>query len=195
MASSRYIKGIVSQLDALGFDADVEDWTLVPFWGAAQEKKGVIDASCLSNHYVRQFEHQGNSFNSVEQGMMWFKASMFNDRKMMSAIMQEKWPPNQKRLGRQVQKFNTKVWDDAKYELVKALCHSKFSQHKDLNNWLTSHPKNVLFVEASPFDRIWGVELPSYAPEIKDIHQWQGENLLGFIHTENFQELSKTVDQ
>ena len=187
MANSRFIAGIKQHLVRLGFDVDVEDWKLATFWGAAQEKKGVIDASCLSNHYIRNFEHQGVHFNSVEQGMMWHKARLFDDRKMMSEIMAEKWPPKQKQLGRKVSNFNQKVWDDYKYDLVRNLCRAKFYHNDDLRKWLLSHPKNTLFVEASPFDRIWGVELPDYAPEIKDIYQWQGENLLGFIHTENFQ--------
>lgn len=187
MANSKFIQGIKDNLTRLGFDTDKEDWNIVTFWGCAQKQKGVIDTSCLSNHYIRKFEQQGTWFNCVEQGMMYFKAQMFEDREIMHKVMAEKWPPNQKRLGRQVKNFDQKVWDDYKYDLVRNLCWAKFYHNDDLRKWLLSHPKNTLFVEASPFDRIWGVELPDYAPEIKDIYQWQGENLLGFIHTENFQ--------
>jgi ribA/ribD-fused uncharacterized protein len=35
-------------------------------------------------------------------------------------------------------------------------------------------------VEASPYDRIWGIGLGAEDPKAKHPSTWQGENLLGF---------------
>lgn len=186
MAKPQIHESVKGNLARLGFSTEEKNYTIVPFWGCAQEKEGVIDTSCLSNHYIRKFEQQSRWFNCVEQGMMFFKAQMFEDKEIMAKVMAEKWPPNQKRLGRQVKNFDQKVWDERKYDLVRELCWNKFGQNEDLGKFLISFPENVLFVEASPFDNIWGVELPDYAEEIRYPEQWQGENLLGFIHTDNY---------
>lgn len=193
MAKILYCQSLTDNLNRLGFDLEEPNYNLVTFWGCAKEKKVKADASCLSNHFVRNFTYQGMTFNSVEQGMMYLKAKLFDDHEIASKIMAEKWPPNQKRLGRQVRGFRLSTWDYYKYGYVKALCLAKFQQHEDFKEWLISHPDNTLFVEASPFDRIWGVELPSDAPEIKDPAKWRGENLLGFIHTENFRTLKGII--
>jgi ribA/ribD-fused uncharacterized protein len=180
-----YNETLEAYLNKYGFDPEGSNSTKVFFWGAKQGKHG-IDNSCLSNHYIRKFTFEGQTFNSVEQGMMWKKAMLFNDPGTAKKILEEKWPPNQKRLGRQVSGFIARIWDQHKFTIVRDLCRAKFDQNNDLKAWLLKQPENVLFVEASPFDRIWGVELPDYAPEIKDIYRWRGENLLGFIHVDNY---------
>ena len=43
--------------------------------------------------------------------------------------------------------------------------------------------KNTILVEASPYDKIWGVGLGVDDPLILDNKNWKGENLLGFILT------------
>lgn len=186
MAKILYCQSLTDNLNRLGFDLDEPNYELVLFWGCAKDKKVKVDKSCLSNHFVRKFTYSGIEFNSVEQGMMYLKAKLFDDHDIAAKILAEKWPPNQKRLGRQVKNFRLSTWDHYKYQYVKALCLAKFQQNEDLKEWFISLPNNSLFVEASPFDRIWGVELPDYAPEIKDPAKWRGENLLGFVHTDNF---------
>lgn len=188
-----FCQSLRDHLTSFNINIDEPNYELVTFWGAAKERGVKVDASCLSNHFIRNFTYQDITFNSVEQGMMYMKAKLFNDDVIAEKIMQEKHPVAQKRLGRQVRGFNMRVWDHYKYGLVKGLCLAKFQQHEDFKEWLLNHPDNVLFVEASPFDRIWGVELPFDAPEIKDISKWRGENLLGFIHTENFRTLKGLI--
>ena len=37
-----------------------------------------------------------------------------------------------------------------------------------------------MLAEASPYDRIWGIQLAPDNPLAMDLRSWQGENLLGF---------------
>lgn len=37
-----------------------------------------------------------------------------------------------------------------------------------------------MLAEASPYDRIWGIQLATDNPLAMDLRSWQGENLLGF---------------
>ena len=41
-------------------------------------------------------------------------------------------------------------------------------------NWRNKH-----FVEASPYDKIWGIGLNMDDPKSHDPNQWEGQNLLG----------------
>lgn len=47
----------------------------------------------------------------------------------------------------------------------------------------------TLLVEASPFDRVWGVGLGADNPRIDDPASWRGSNLLGKILTKLRDEL------
>ncbi len=56
---------------------------------------------------------------------------------------------------------------------------AKFSQNKDLKIFLLSTGNKVL-VEASPYDKVWGVGLTKQDENITDPNNWLGINLLGF---------------
>jgi ribA/ribD-fused uncharacterized protein len=56
---------------------------------------------------------------------------------------------------------------------------AKFSQNEDLKSFLLGTGTQIL-VEASPYDRIWGIGLGAEDPNAKHPSTWQGENLLGF---------------
>jgi ribA/ribD-fused uncharacterized protein len=52
----------------------------------------------------------------------------------------------------------------------------KFSQHPDMKEFLLGTGDEVI-VEASPFDKIWGIGIKTYET---DPLKWKGTNLLGF---------------
>ncbi|MEM7019098.1 MAG: NADAR family protein, partial [Pseudomonadota bacterium] len=88
-------------------------------------------------------------------------------------------PNHAKRLGREVQNFDTTVWEAHRFEIVVDANMAKFSQHPAMKAFLLN-TGNKIIVEASPEDRIWGIGLAENAPEALDPSQWNGLNLLGF---------------
>ena len=140
----------------------------------------------FSNWYVLDFIVDGITYNCGEQYMMYQKALTFNDTETANKIMEEIVPSEQKKLGRKVKNFNEKIWNQVKYNLVKKGLREKFTQHQHLKNYLLQY-KNFEIVEASPYDRIWGIGYDS-KEAFDNIDDW-GENLLGKILTELAQEI------
>jgi len=140
----------------------------------------------FSNWYPSVFTYNGIFFDCAEQAMMYEKAMTFNDLEIAKLILKEPIPKYQKALGRKVKNFDPEIWDQIKYEKVKEILHSKFTQNLHLLDLLVRN-KGLEFVEASPFDRIWGIGF-SEQNALDHIDEW-GENLLGKILTELSNEL------
>ena len=111
--------------------------------------------------------------------MMWSKAMLFGDEQTASQILAAGNPGEAKTLGRQVKRFDNKVWERERFGIVVTGSVAKFSQHQDLQIFLLGTGKRVL-VEASPVDQIWGIGLAANDPKATDPSRWRGENLLGF---------------
>lgn len=131
-----------------------------------------------SNWYKSDFEIDGVKFSCVEQYMMYKKAMLFNNIRIAKEIMAETDPKNMKALGRKVKGLDFNVWDKHKFEIVLTGVTNKFMQNKELEQWLIEAEADY-FVEASPFDAIWGIRLSPTDPRCLDVNQWKGENLLG----------------
>ena len=58
--------------------------------------------------------------------------------------------------------------------------YNKFSQNPELKKLLLKYP-NHKFVEASPYDRIWGIGMREDAFGVTNEDNWLGLNLLGKI--------------
>ena len=59
----------------------------------------------------------------------------------------------------------------------------QFSQNKNLlSTILETHPRTL--VEASPFDKVWGIGLEANDPRASNRKYWKGQNLLGQALTE-----------
>lgn len=135
----------------------------------------------FSNWSKSPFKINDITFNCGEQYMMYQKAIVFEDYDSAIKILEEVSPQTQKILGRRVKNFNKNKWDSIKYELVKKGLREKFKQNPLLKEYLMEYSDSVI-VEASPYDRIWGIGFIT-EDAIDNIDKW-GENLLGRILTE-----------
>lgn len=132
----------------------------------------------FSQWFPSEFVRDGRTFTCAEQWMMYNKAIMFNDRDTMEKIMATPHPNEQKKLGRKVKNFSDEVWMKDAYNIVVQGNLSKFSQNKACMDYMIATAGREI-VEASPYDRRWGIGLGENTPGIEDRSTWRGENLLG----------------
>lgn len=122
-------------------------------------------------------------FNSGEQFMMFTKAALFGDVETADKILDAESPKQQKALGREVKNFNVEVWEANARRLLYPGWYEKYNQNRALLIELLSHGDKI-FVEASPYDTIWGIGLDEVAAAVTPEDQWRGRNWLGEITTE-----------
>jgi ribA/ribD-fused uncharacterized protein len=137
---------------------------------------GADDA--LSNWHPCRFSYHGVDFTSVEQFMMFSKAKLFGDENAAAEILAARHPKDQKAIGRGVKGFDVATWEGKRESIVYVGCREKFAQNPGLRSLLLATAPTEL-VEASPYDRIWGVGLGERDPLILDKANWRGTNLLG----------------
>ena len=117
-------------------------------------------------------------YSSCEQYMMHQKALLFGDSEIAELIMNESNPKEQKKYGRMIKGFDKAAWDKNCLAIVYEGNLAKFTQNAELREQMIS-TENRIFVEASPFDTVWGIGLGEDAEGIDDPSHWQGLNLLG----------------
>jgi ribA/ribD-fused uncharacterized protein len=140
------------------------------------------EASPFSQWYRCRFEDGGIVFGCAEQYMMHGKARLFGDAAIAADILAADHPRTHKALGRKVAGFDGNVWEREREGIVLAGNRAKFTQNPELLATLLATAGTTL-VEASPFDRIWGVGLGANSPLIHDRSKWRGKNLLGQVLT------------
>ena len=149
------------------------------FWKQGDEKQNHVSKGCLSQWQKCKFEVDGISYNCAEQYMMAEKARLFGDEETRQRIMHEDSPDKIKQLGREVKGFDSEIWDQHKFEVVVKGNLAKFKQNPEMLKFLKGTGTAIL-VEASPFDRVWGIGLKEGDKDIEDAEKWYGSNLLGF---------------
>ena len=132
----------------------------------------------FSQWHLSTFVVDGVMFNCCEQYMMYMKAKCFGDTDSMRAIIDEETPKVQKDLGRLVKGFDSDKWDRVKEDIVFNGNLAKFTQNISLM-CLMLDTHDVMFVEASPYDRIWGIGMRETDRGVEDPDNWKGQNLLG----------------
>ncbi len=150
---------------------------IIYFWGHTPNPKKITIA-CLSQWYDCHFEVEGVKYHTTEQYMMASKALLFGDKEVYDEIMAASNPYDYKKLGRKVCNFEPEPWDAKKSEIVVEGNKAKFGQNTDIKEFLLSTGDAIL-VEASPYDKIWGIGLDRETAMKGTVEQWQGENLLG----------------
>ena len=126
----------------------------------------------------KQIFENGNYFNNAEKYMMYHKALVFNDTEIAKEILNSYDPKTIKALGRKVKNFNDEVWNQHREKIVTQGNYLKFTQNYEFLQELLKD-RDLILVEGSPFDKIWGVGLHYNSEEIKNEKNWNGLNLLG----------------
>jgi len=125
-----------------------------------------------------QINDNGVSYPNAEKYMMVAKAKHFDDDKILEKMLKTDNPKEVKALGRRVKNFNDESWDKVKEDIVTKANYLKFKQNSDLLKILMEH-KDLILVEASPVDKIWGIGLHFSDNKVLDESKWRGKNLLG----------------
>lgn len=142
----------------------------------------------FSQWYLSNFEIDGVKYSCMEQYMMAEKARLFKDYDIEKEIMKATIQKDMKGLGRLVKGFDNDIWDKHKVGIIIKGNLAKFSQNKVLLKKLLSTGSKIL-VEASPWDKIWGIGLSADNISNKNPNSWRGKNLLGFALMEVRKEL------
>lgn len=150
--------------------------THVFFWGGE-----------FSNWYECPFKYKGLSFSNTEQAFMWEKAIFFNDMETAEKILRTPNPKENKALGRRVKNFDVERWMINSFTFMVAVNYAKYSQKNENNkHFRCEKAREILLstgdkilVEASPYDKIWGIGLHWNDDDCLDETKWKGMNLLG----------------
>lgn len=132
----------------------------------------------LSNFYFSSFIEDEQVFICNEQYMMYRKAKLFDDKINMKRILKCSTPLEAKRYGRKVKNFDDKIWFENRIQIVTDGLRLKFTQNLDLKKKLLDTNDKIL-VEASPYDKIWGIGLNVREAMVTEQKDWPGQNLLG----------------
>lgn len=131
-----------------------------------------------SQWYISPFTIEGETYNCCEQYMMAKKADFFNDKETKVLIMNATEPKDHKKLGRLVKNFDEDKWNEVADEIVFQGNLSKFSQNPQLKKMLLETGDKI-FVECSPYDKIWGNGLNITDTINTHPNNWLGTNRLG----------------
>ncbi|AEF84426.1 conserved hypothetical protein [Treponema primitia ZAS-2] len=156
------------------------------FW---KTDKHNLSTGCFSQWQESDFTVGEFNYSCAEQYMMAQKALLFNDKETFEKILSTINPKEMKALGRQVKNFNANAWDKAKYKIVLDGNFYKFTQNEGMMEILLSTGNKIL-VEASPFDKIWGIGIDEDNKNIQEPSYWKGENILGFALMEVREEIA-----
>ena len=158
------------------FFNSTKELNFIFFW---KPNAQVVDESCFSQWQPSPFQVNAYNYSCAEQYMMAEKARLFGDKEVEKEIMNTSDPKLMKALGRKVRNFDPQVWDKVKYSIVLNGNYYKFTQNKEMMDFLLSTGDKIL-VEASPMDTIWGIGLGKDNEKAHNIASWRGKNLLGF---------------
>ena len=145
--------------------AEIKDGMIL-FWG-----EGIY-----TNFYPVKYTYKGHTVYSSEQCYMLEKAWMFEPSKA-DDILATREPMAAKRLGRKIKNYDDAKWAEVRYAKMVEVLMVKFSIPEFKKQLLATGDR--MLVEASPYDRIWGVGLSEDDSRIHDPKQWRGQNLLG----------------
>lgn len=147
----------------------------VLFWGGI-----------YSQWYRSPFKVDGVEYRTAEHYMMAGKAVTFGDNEALLDILSERDPAKVKAIGRRIKGWDDAKWAQVRFQVVCRGSYEKFRQDPLLTQQLILTAGSEI-VEASPYDKIWGVGLGEeealafwkQAQNSVPATPWPGLNLLG----------------
>lgn len=139
------------------------------FWG---------NSDIYSNWHPARFRMDGHTFANSEQAMMYEKAILMGDSETAAKILKTPNPKAVKALGREVRFWNEKLWENNRVRIMVKVCLAKFEANSELTREMLETGDRVI-VEASPYDKIWGIGMRENDEGVENPKKWQGLNLLG----------------
>ncbi len=133
----------------------------------------------LSNWFMADFSVGNIQFSSMEQYIMYQKAVLFQDMDIAEEILKTSDVGKIKALGRSVKNYEDVIWNGMRQVVVYQGLLEKFRQNEELKQKLLA-TKNHVLAECAVQDKIWGIGLSMKDDRRFDLHEWQGQNLLGF---------------
>ena len=133
----------------------------------------------LSQWHPSVFKHEFE-YRTAEHWMMAQKAVLFGDTDAFEKILVVSSPKEAKDLGRLVKGFDKDIWDSRCFDIVFRGNMLKFGQNPELKKHLLDTGDQIL-VEASPYDKVWGIGLGQDDSRAVNPAQWEGKNLLGQV--------------
>lgn len=145
------------------------------FWGGIMSNwsKHGFDARLTPDGEVLHFSRS-------EQYMMAQKATVFDDPETLWFIMNTDNPAHQKAFGKKVKGFDDARWAEVARDLSVIGIYEKFRQNDRIRETMLS-TKDKLLVEASPFDRRWGIgydHIQCHGNEERWGQNWLGQCLM-----------------
>lgn len=132
----------------------------------------------FSNFYPCKIRYNKMLFSSTEMIFMWEKALFFGDKDAANSILFSSDPAICKKIGRSIKNFDAELWSSVSYDIMVKANYEKYTQNSRLKfELLNTIPK--ILVEASPYDKIWGIGLHVHDDAVLDENNWNGQNLLG----------------
>jgi len=155
----------------------------------------------LSNWWdsVPAIKYDGHTFNASESIFMYLKAKHFKDDDTAAKIVaadnktyaqsKSRWDAV-KRLGKQVKGFSDEEWKGPNRKAMYAALKQKAKYDKEFKRVLFD-PKyaGMTFVEASKYDKIWGIGIDAKTAMEVGEKGWKGHNFLGRALTDLRNEL------
>ena len=141
------------------------------------------DKTPFSNWNITSgIKYDGHEFSSSETLFMYLKAKVFRDDEMAERIVPLD-PKAAKKCGRLVRPYSDEVWERERENAMYIALKAKLNASQEFRDALLAEEyRGKTFVEASPYDKIWGIKLSvadAYAGK-----EWKGLNLLGKLLTE-----------
>lgn len=112
---------------------------------------------------------------------MYEKAKLFGADKIADKILKAQTPKACKDLGRSREiPFDNDIWEANRKEIFEDILFHKFRTNAKSEREILSTGDRIL-VEASPFDKIWGIGMDENHPDAENPSKWKGLNLLGEV--------------